>query len=136
MFIELYSFLRFVLTIVPLCGQNAQNADLMDLELADYERTVLDLNHQLEDRDNCIASLRAEVGHNEQHFSLLRSQIGELGLRCHPVLPLPCLHRLRSCMHRVMSVFLLAILSALTLTVTPTECIYICICNSRFVERF
>ncbi|XP_070173480.1 GRIP and coiled-coil domain-containing protein 2-like [Littorina saxatilis] len=48
---------------------------MMDLEMADYERTVHSLNNQLADRDSQIADLTSEVSRAEERVHLLQTQI-------------------------------------------------------------
>ena len=49
---------------------------MMDLEIADYERTVTALNGQLTDRDGQIAILKAEILRVEERVQLMQTQIG------------------------------------------------------------
>jgi predicted nucleic acid-binding Zn-ribbon protein len=50
---------------------------MMDLEMADYERTVQILNGQITDRDQSITELQTEVKRLEDHNKVLKEQIGE-----------------------------------------------------------
>ena len=58
-----------------LCDQDAQQSDMMDLEIADYERTVHALNAQLSDRDSQITSLKAEISRVQERIQLMQTQI-------------------------------------------------------------
>jgi uncharacterized coiled-coil protein SlyX len=57
--------------------QDAQQSDMLDLEIADYERTIHSLNAQLAERDGQMASLKAEVSRLEERLQLMHTQIGE-----------------------------------------------------------
>ena len=59
-----------------LCEQDAQQSDMMDLEIADYERTVHALNAQLSDQDSLITDLKAEISRMEERIQLMQTQIG------------------------------------------------------------
>ena len=48
----------------------------MDLEIADYERTVHALNAQLSDQDSLITDLKAEISRMEERIQLMQTQIG------------------------------------------------------------
>lgn len=48
----------------------------MDLEIADYERTVHALTQQLEQRDSQVADLKSEMKGWEERVQLMKSQLG------------------------------------------------------------
>ena len=52
----------------------------MDLEIADYERTVHTLNEQVRDKDTRIMSMETEISRQEEKVSALNKQLGELSL--------------------------------------------------------
>lgn len=49
---------------------------MMDLEMADYERTVQILNSQLAERDQSLTELKTEVKRLEDRNKVLKEQIG------------------------------------------------------------
>lgn len=49
----------------------------MDLEIADYERTVNSLQVQLSNKDEKIAELQNEVTHYEERTKTLQKEIGQ-----------------------------------------------------------
>jgi len=49
----------------------------MDLEMADYERTVQALNQQLTERDKTTVDLQTEVQRQEDRVKSLQEQLGE-----------------------------------------------------------
>ena len=49
---------------------------MMDLEIADYERTVNSLQAQLNNKDEKIVELQNEVTHYEERTKTLQKQIG------------------------------------------------------------
>lgn len=49
---------------------------MMDLEMADYERTVQILNSQLAERDQSLTELKVEVKRLEDRNKVLKEQIG------------------------------------------------------------
>ena len=68
--------LFFNCLIITSDDQDAQQSDMMDLEIADYERTVHALNAQLSDRDSHITDLKAEINRVEERVQLMQTQIG------------------------------------------------------------
>ena len=50
---------------------------MMDLEIADYERTVEALNSKVKERDTTITELRSEVERLEEKARGLKEQIGK-----------------------------------------------------------
>ncbi len=48
----------------------------MDLEIADYERTVQTLNAQVAERDAKISEKDAEIGRCEEKSAALKKQLG------------------------------------------------------------
>ena len=51
---------------------------MMDLEIADYERTVEALNSKVTERDATITELRSEVERLEEKARGLKEQIGKI----------------------------------------------------------
>lgn len=49
---------------------------MMDLEIADYERTVQTLNEQIAERDTTIEEERAEVARQKEKVAALEKQMG------------------------------------------------------------
>lgn len=52
---------------------------MMDLEIADYERTVQALNNKITERDAAITDLKSEVERLEEKAKALKEQIGKNG---------------------------------------------------------
>ena len=53
---------------------------MMDLEIADYERTVEALNSKVTERDATITELRSEVERLEEKARGLKEQIGKISI--------------------------------------------------------
>lgn len=49
----------------------------MDLEIADFERTVSTLEGRVNDKEDVIASLEQELSHVRQNCATLEQEIGE-----------------------------------------------------------
>lgn len=60
-------------------SQEANQSSMMDLEIADYERTVQALNNKITERDAAITDLKSEVERLEEKAKALKEQIGKNG---------------------------------------------------------
>ncbi|KAK3605782.1 hypothetical protein CHS0354_033984 [Potamilus streckersoni] len=58
--------------------QEATQSSMMDLEIADYERTVQALNGRIADRDKTISELRLEINRLEERAKVLQEQAGSI----------------------------------------------------------
>ncbi|NXX71082.1 GCC2 protein, partial [Spizella passerina] len=58
--------------------QDAQKSTLMDMEIADYERLVKELNQKITDKDNRIEDLEQETGIQKQKQETLQEEIKSL----------------------------------------------------------
>ena len=59
-----------------------KQSDMMDLEIADYERTVQTLNAQITDRDNKLSEKDDEVRRIEEKVNSLKKQLGMFHYKC------------------------------------------------------
>lgn len=57
--------------------QDAQKSTLMDMEIADYERLVKELNQKITDKDGRIEDLEQETGIQKQKQETLQEEISE-----------------------------------------------------------
>lgn len=57
--------------------QDAQKTTLMDMEIADYERLVKELNQKITDKDSRIEALEQETGIQKQKQETLQEEISE-----------------------------------------------------------
>lgn len=57
--------------------QDAQKSTLMDMEIADYERLVKELNQKITDKDSRIEDLEQETGIQKQKQETLQEEISE-----------------------------------------------------------
>lgn len=57
--------------------QDAQKSTLMDMEIADYERLVKELNQKITDKDSRIEDLEQERGIQKQKQETLQEEISE-----------------------------------------------------------
>lgn len=62
--------------------QDAQKSTLMDMEIADYERLVKELNQKLSDKSSKIEDLEQEVKIQKQKQETLQNEISEYILVC------------------------------------------------------
>ena len=60
----------------PLCLQEAQQSSLLDMEMADYERLVRELNSKLSDRDESAEELKAQITTLSQREDALKQEVG------------------------------------------------------------
>lgn len=56
--------------------QDAKQSDMLDLEMADYERTIHALNEQLTERNSQLSDARAEIIRLEERLQFMQNQIG------------------------------------------------------------
>lgn len=57
--------------------QDAQKSTLMDMEIADYEKLVKELNQKITDKDSRIEDLEQETGIQKQKQETLQEEISE-----------------------------------------------------------
>ena len=50
---------------------------MIELEIADYERTVRSLHDTVDQRDSVIRELQAEVSRHQESITSLQQQLGE-----------------------------------------------------------
>ncbi|NWI67564.1 GCC2 protein, partial [Todus mexicanus] len=60
---------------LELARKDAQKSTLMDMEIADYERLVKELNQKITDKDNRIEDLEQETGIQKQKQETLQEEI-------------------------------------------------------------
>ncbi|KAH9514695.1 hypothetical protein Btru_023325 [Bulinus truncatus] len=60
---------------LSVAKQSMKQNSMLDLEMADYERTISTLHSQLEERDKKIEELRSELDKLEQRIALMQTQI-------------------------------------------------------------
>uniref|UniRef100_A0A8C4UXP8 GRIP and coiled-coil domain containing 2 n=1 Tax=Falco tinnunculus TaxID=100819 RepID=A0A8C4UXP8_FALTI len=65
---------------LELARKDAQKSTLMDMEIADYERLVKELNQKITDKDNRIEDLEQETGIQKQKQETLQEEIKSLQL--------------------------------------------------------
>ena len=58
-------------------SQEAQQSNMMDLEIADYERTVQSLNDAISERDSKLKDLEIEISRLEEKTASLQKQLGK-----------------------------------------------------------
>ncbi|XP_034417009.1 GRIP and coiled-coil domain-containing protein 2 [Cyclopterus lumpus] len=58
--------------------KGAQQSSLLDMEMADYERLVKELNAKLLDRDECAEKLKAQINNLTQKEDALKQEIEDL----------------------------------------------------------
>ncbi|NWJ02287.1 GCC2 protein, partial [Crypturellus undulatus] len=63
---------------LELARKDAQKSTLMDMEIADYERLVKELNQKITDKDNKIEDLEQENGIQKQKQETLQEEIKSL----------------------------------------------------------
>ncbi|NXI54592.1 GCC2 protein, partial [Chloroceryle aenea] len=63
---------------LELARKDAQKSTLMDMEIADYERLVKELNQKITDKDNKIEDLEQETGIQKQKQETLQEEIKSL----------------------------------------------------------
>ncbi|NXP84317.1 GCC2 protein, partial [Passerina amoena] len=63
---------------LELARKDAQKSTLMDMEIADYERLVKELNQKITDKDNRIEDLEQETGIQKQKQETLQEEIKSL----------------------------------------------------------
>ncbi|NWV29021.1 GCC2 protein, partial [Origma solitaria] len=63
---------------LELARKDAQKSTLMDMEIADYERLVKELNQKITDKDSRIEDLEQETGIQKQKQETLREEIKSL----------------------------------------------------------
>ncbi|NXC07364.1 GCC2 protein, partial [Orthonyx spaldingii] len=63
---------------LDLARKDAQKSTLMDMEIADYERLVKELNQKITDKDNRIEDLQKETGIQKQKQETLQEEIKSL----------------------------------------------------------
>lgn len=64
--------------MISLCHlKDAQKSTLMDMEIADYERLVKELNQKISDKDSRIEDLEQETGIQKQKQETLQEEISE-----------------------------------------------------------
>lgn len=61
--------------------QDAHKSTLMDMEIADYERLVKELNQKITDKDSRIEDLEQEAGIQKQKQETLQEEISELSYK-------------------------------------------------------
>lgn len=59
-----------------LCLQEAQQSSLLDMEMADYERLVKELNAKLQGQDEFAEELKAQINTLTQKEDTLKQEIG------------------------------------------------------------
>ncbi|NXF41588.1 GCC2 protein, partial [Nyctibius bracteatus] len=65
---------------LELARKDAQKSTLMDMEIADYERLVKELNQKITDKDSRIEDLEQETGIQKQKQETLQEEIKSLQL--------------------------------------------------------
>ena len=75
--LEHWEFCLQLIKIFFVHPQEAQQSSMMDLEIADYERTMQTLNEQITERDLVITECRAETARQEENVAALQKQLGE-----------------------------------------------------------
>ena len=60
----------------PLPPQEAQQNSLLDMEMADYERLVKELNTKLSEREVLVEDLKAQIQTHTQKEDALNQEIG------------------------------------------------------------
>ncbi|NXE34426.1 GCC2 protein, partial [Ptilorrhoa leucosticta] len=63
---------------LELARKDAQKSTLMDMEIADYERLVKELNQKITDKDSRIEDLEQETGIQKQKQEILQEEIKSL----------------------------------------------------------
>lgn len=66
------------LILLHTCFQEASQSSMMDLEIADYERTVQALNTKVSEKDAEITELKTEIERLEGRTKVLQEQIGKI----------------------------------------------------------
>lgn len=56
--------------------QEAQQSSLLDMEMADYERLVKELNTKLSEKDECVEELKGQINSLNQKEEVLKQEIG------------------------------------------------------------
>ena len=64
--------------ILQFFSQSAKQNSMLDLEMADYERTISTLNAQVAEKDSKVTQVNRELEKLEQRISLMQTQLGEL----------------------------------------------------------
>lgn len=59
-----------------LCFQEAQQSSLLDMEMADYERLVKELNGKLVEGEECVAEFKSQINNLNQREDTLKQEIG------------------------------------------------------------
>lgn len=59
-----------------LCLQEAQQSSLLDMEMADYERLVKELNAKLQGQDEFAEELKGQINMLTQKEDTLKQEIG------------------------------------------------------------
>lgn len=82
-----------VLIVCWLRLQEAQQSSLLDMEMADYERLVKELNAKLVDGEECAVELKAQINTLNQKEDTLKQEIRtcdtmSAGVGCSPFTPL------------------------------------------------
>ena len=57
--------------------QEASQSNLMDLEIADYERTVSNLSATISERDGKITNLTTEIDSLEKRLEAMQNEVGK-----------------------------------------------------------
>lgn len=70
--INLVYLMKQIISLVQSMKQNS----MLDLEMADYERTIATLHGQVEERDRRVDDLKSELDKLEQRIALMQTQIG------------------------------------------------------------
>lgn len=56
--------------------QEAQQSSLLDMEMADYERLVKELNTKLSEKDECVEELKGQINSLNLKEEVLKQEIG------------------------------------------------------------
>lgn len=59
-----------------VCYQEAQQNSLLDMEMADYERLVKELNGKLTEKDESVEELKVQIRTLTQKEETLKQEIG------------------------------------------------------------
>ncbi|PVD18485.1 hypothetical protein C0Q70_21034 [Pomacea canaliculata] len=62
-------------SMLTAAKQDAKQSDMLDLEMADYERTIHALNEQLTERNSQLSDARAEIIRLEERLQFMQNQI-------------------------------------------------------------
>ncbi|NXJ15330.1 GCC2 protein, partial [Odontophorus gujanensis] len=71
-------YLQKVMQELELAKKDAQKSTLMDMEIADYEKLVKELNQKIADKDSRIEDLEQETGIQKQKQETLQEEIKSL----------------------------------------------------------